>query len=153
MLIVMQPVVVRGAALDDAAALAELSRQLGYPASAVEVAMRLAPMLASDDHLVVVACAHDEGVVGWAHVFLARRVESAPFAELGGLVVEQSVRGRGVGRRLVAAAEAWAVERGVLKLRVRTRVERTDAAAFYPRLGFDPTKDQRVFDKRLADSR
>lgn len=137
---------IRTARPDDAAGLAALSAELGYPCSTDELRTRLAAVLGRDGHTVVVACEDDGAVIGWLHVFLALRVESAPFAELGGLVVAERCRRRGAGRQLVAQARAWAIRRDVRRLRVRTRVGRADAEAFYERLGFAEAKQQRVFD-------
>jgi len=83
------------------------------------------------------------------HVFLAFRVESDPFAEIGGFVVTEQHRGRGIGRLLLVAAEDWAKNHGIKKLRVRTRSTRLDAQVFYERLGFSQTKEQPVLDKSI----
>lgn len=147
----MSQVDIRSATPGDVDPLAELSTQLGYPSSVEQTAGRLAPILASDDHLVLVAESVD-GVVGWIHVFLALRVESGPFAEIGGFVVTETLRGQGIGRALLTAAEEWVRRRGVAKLRVRTRSTRHGAQAFYQRLGFAPTKEQQVLDK-VVESR
>jgi len=140
---------IRPATAEDAQALAELSGQLGYPTSAAESAQRLRTLLRSADHAVLVACSPGRAPVGWVHVFLALRLESAPFAELGGFVVAEGHRRRGVGGRLLAAAESWAAERGASKLRVRSRTDRDAARAFYVSRGFAVSKEQRVFDKEV----
>jgi GNAT superfamily N-acetyltransferase len=146
----MDQVEIRTTLPEDAAALAELSGQLGYPSSARETTDRLAPILDSDEHLVLTACDPGGSVVGWIHVFLARRVESDPFAELGGFVVTEQLRGRGIGRSLLNAAEDWVMRREIEKLRVRTRSTRRDAQAFYERLGFVESKQQNVYDKPIG---
>jgi GNAT superfamily N-acetyltransferase len=139
---------IRIAGIADAAAISELANQLGYPTSMGQAESRLDTILSSSDHTVFVACV-DRQVVGWVHVFLAKRIESGPFAELGGFVVAESHRRRGHGRRLLAAAEEWAAGRGVTMLRVRSRSERDDARAFYENFGFTIIKEQRVFDRFL----
>lgn len=145
------PVDVRGATLDDATAMARLSGELGYPTSTEEARERLAAILSSAEHLVLVARSEGE-TVGWIHAFAALRVESGRFAEVGGLVVSGRHRGAGIGRRLLAAAEAWAAGEGMEHLRVRSRSTRRDAHRFYERLGFDRTKQQDVFDKHIQES-
>jgi GNAT superfamily N-acetyltransferase len=140
---------IRTAEPGDAAALARLSGELGYTVEVATAAERLAGLARLAGHAVLVAEAAGGEVVGWVHVFAARRLESPAFAELGGLVVAEELRGRGVGWALVAAAEAWAGERGLAELRVRSNVVRDDAHRFYRRLGFAESKRQAVFRKPL----
>ena len=142
---------IRIARMSDAEAIACLSDQLGYPTSIRQSECRLAAVLSSRDHAVFVACLHAM-VVGWVHVFWAQRIESDPFAEIGGFVVAESHRRCGIGRRLLAVAEEWALESGFKKLRVRSRSNRNDARRFYENLGFAMYKEQRVFDKPLKNS-
>ena len=142
--------IIRPATLDDAPFIAELSAQLGYPGSMGQSATRLETLTQARDHVVMVACLEDGSVVGWIHVFLALRVESHVFAELGGFVVDEQHRGRGFGRFLLAAAEEWVLERDVSRLRVRPRSQRAAAHSFYRRRGFTLTKEQHVFDKELG---
>lgn len=136
---------IREATASDAAALAALSTQLGYPTNPEEAAQRLAAL---GDGAVLVA---EEGgaVLGWIHVCGIRFFQSPPFAEIGGLVVDEAARGRGVGRLLVQAAVRWAAEQGYAKLRVRSNVVREDAHRFYEREGFRRVKAQAVFDLKL----
>ncbi|MEM1212132.1 MAG: GNAT family N-acetyltransferase [Planctomycetota bacterium] len=51
------------------------------------------------------------------------------------LRVEPTARGRGVGSRLFRAAEAWAVERGCVELRVETQDINVRACRLYARQG------------------
>ena len=98
---------------------------------------------------VYVAAGADGAVVGWVHVFLAHRLVAEPFAEIGGLVVDESCRVYGVGRALMETAEAWAQERGYPQVRVRSNTIRVGAFAFYQRLGYQCIKTQNVFVKAL----
>jgi GNAT superfamily N-acetyltransferase len=148
----MDSINIRKAALTDAAAVTELSAQLGYPTSVGQLQNRLSAILNSNEHTVFVACLSEGNVIGWIHVFLTQRVESNPFAELGGLVVSEHYKRKGVGKRLLAAAEEWARQKGLLKLRVRSRIQRNDARAFYEHMGFSISKDQHVFEKPLMQN-
>lgn len=143
---------VRGAVPDDAAAIASLSGELGYPSTGSDVRRRLFDLKTAADHAVMVAEDSPGRVVGWVHVFRAPRLGGEPFAELGGLVVTESLRGRGIGRRLVEEAEVWAAARDLQTLRIRTRTTRSDTRLFYEDLGFVLTKTQVVFERHLGSS-
>jgi len=144
---------IRSATFDDAEALARLAGELGYPSSADETVQRIGRLMAAPGNSVLVAESPDGRVVGWAHVFGAARVESDGFAELGGLVVEDDLRGRGIGTRLVAAAESWALDNGYRCMRIRSRAERNDTHRFFEGLGYGCSKTQRVFDRSLSVER
>ena len=141
---------VRAMAEADVDAVHELSVQLGYTADRATTLARVRAVLASDVADAFVAVDAEGRVVGWAHVFAAPFVESGPNAELGGLVVDERVRGRGIGRALVARAEAWARERGLRELCLRSNVIRTEAHGFYQGLGFTIQKSQFKFRKEIA---
>lgn len=140
----------RKARPSDAAEIAELSEALGYPASEDEVRQRLDAIGSSSADAVFVAESSTGAVIGWIHVFVARRVESDAFAELGGLVVAETHRGSGVGSALLEAAEEWGRAREVAMLRVRSNVIREAAHGFYQAKGFERLKSQAVFSKRVA---
>ncbi|HJW09461.1 MAG TPA: GNAT family N-acetyltransferase, partial [Holophagaceae bacterium] len=70
-------------------------------------------------------------------------------AEVGGLVVDEAFRGRGLGSQLMAAAEAWAQAKGFATVRLRSRLQRERAHAFYHQLGYEETKRQVVLEKSL----
>ncbi|WP_243302593.1 GNAT family N-acetyltransferase [Geothrix oryzisoli] len=142
----MSPVSIRPARLQDAAPLADLAGHLGYPSTERDLVDRLTTMLAREDHLVLVAEKEGE-VLAWLHAFVALRVESPPFAEIGGLVVAPAARGQGVGGRLVRAALAWTDQQGLGSLRVRSNEVRRETHAFYLHLGFTAAKTQRVFSR------
>ncbi len=163
----MSGVRVRAMIAVDAERVADLCTQLGYPSTAAEVAARFAVLQASSDHAVFVATddaapppaaggrgARPEGpgtVVGFVHVHQAATLEGGPWAEIGGLVIDQAARGRRIGQLLVAAAERWAVARRYPEMRVRSNVIRERAHEFYRRLGYDVVKTQVNFRKALDE--
>jgi GNAT superfamily N-acetyltransferase len=146
----MGNMIVREADTKDAEALARLSGELGYPSSTDSTARRLAVLLGAPANGVFVAVAGDGTVLGWIHVHARHLLESDPFAELGGLVVSSGHRGKGVGKRLLAEAENWAVHNGLNRMRIRSRSTRTDAHAFYEKAGYSVDKTQHVFDKQFG---
>lgn len=137
----------------DAEALVPLCGQLGYPATRQQVERRL--VLLADradcaDQGLFGAETGEGRLVGWVHVQSRRVLESDPFAEICGLVVDEGHRGVGVGGELVAAAERWAAEHGYLTVRVRSNVIRTDTHRFYERRGYAIVKSQISFAKTLT---
>ena len=141
---------IRPARSDDVAALAELSTQLGYPASADMLRERLARVRDHGVGEVFVAADGNDRVLGWTHVVPRLHLEEAPFAELAGLVVGDGSRGAGVGAALLSAAEQWARQNGFAHFRVRSNVVRERAHRFYLREGYLERKRQVVFDKPLG---
>ena len=150
-------VFIRSATLDDAAAIAELSGQLGYPASSREIEERLAKICGHPQHGIFVAesipeHSHVGGaakVIGWLHVCERPLVEADLRAEVNGLVVGEGFRRTGAGRLLMQRAEQWAREHACRAVMLRSNVIRADAHAFYEALGYRTTKTQKAFLKEL----
>jgi len=143
-------VAIRRVMLSDAAAVAELNGQLGYPATVDEIRERIEALQGHDAvRTVLAACLGDE-VVGWVDVALSFHLQSPECALIGGLVVKDGMRGLGIGKRLCEAAEAWSREKGVSRIRVTSRSTRTDAHRFYLRDGYAEVKTSRVFEKVLC---
>ncbi|NOX33833.1 MAG: GNAT family N-acetyltransferase [Deltaproteobacteria bacterium] len=138
---------IRNATIGDCSELSELSKELGYPASEDEIRKRLNSILNSNNHIVYVAFLSDGRVIGWIHIYEAQRIESGAFSEIGGLIVSEIFRNKGVGKKLLKLAEEWTQKKNLSKLRVRSKIEREDAKKFYLNMGFSVSKKQRVFDK------
>jgi GNAT superfamily N-acetyltransferase len=130
---------IRPAESFDAAALAVLLGELGYPADATQAASRLARVAADPQAVALVACTVS-GVCGLATVHAHHALNRDEAAvQLTLLVVANGARGSGTGRCLIAAAEDWARQRGATRLVVTTAVHRAGAHAFYERLGYELT--------------
>ena len=131
----------------DALAVSLLSAQLSEQVPATEITERLALFSFRDDHGSFVA-AQDGVVAGWVDVFGVHMLISPRFfAEIGGLVVDVNARRQGVGRALMAQAEAWAWERGYAEVRLRSGLHRTEAHEFYQSIGYKLTKTSHMFRK------
>lgn len=127
---------IRTAREDDAAGLAALLEELGYPTAAERVLRRLRRLLSRDDHAVLVV-EQDQTLLGLGcvHVFPVLLADD-PVALLTALVVAASARGRGLGSSLVGELENFARSQGCTRILVTTASPRTDAHAFYERLGY-----------------
>src|SRR4051812_14262016 len=116
----------------DAAAVADLTTQLGYPASAEDIARRW-ERIDRQGHAMVFGAEVAGGTVGWIHATIVPVLESDPAAEIAGFVVDATCRSQGIGRALLDAAEDWARVAGCASMRVRSRIARERAHAFYAR--------------------
>ena len=141
---------IRSARTDDAAALAELTTQLGYPVDPVRMALRMAALLDRPDEAVLVATGERGRPIGWVHVARVAVLEADARASINGLVVDEAHRSGGLGAQLLAAAEAWARGHGLDTMLVRSRSTRERAHRFYERHGYVETKRSHVFEKRLV---
>jgi GNAT superfamily N-acetyltransferase len=139
---------IRPARLEDAPALANLATQLGYPSSSVQVEERLRRVLADPNHCVATAVSGD-AIAGWVHAYLCCLVESDPHVEVGGLVIDQTYRGIGIGTKLLEKVEEWARENCCGTVSVRSNVNRQQAHKFYLSRGYKLIKSQHAFRKQL----
>ena len=105
--------------------------------------------IAGDAHRAVLVACLDGVVVGWIDLSVEYHLQSEPAALIGGLVVAEPARGRGIGRLLCKAAEDWARAQGVARLRVRSNAIRERAHEFYLRDGYARVKTSAVFEKTI----
>jgi GNAT superfamily N-acetyltransferase len=139
----------RRATPDDAERVTELLCQLGYPAEAPAVRRRLERLMASsaDETWLVERGGEIAGLVG---LHVSESLEhDGPVAKISELVVDERLRGRGIGGALMEAAEREARRRGCVLLFLTTAERREEAHRFYRRLGFEETG--RRFAKSLVD--
>jgi len=143
-------VAVRQMRAEDASAVAALTTQLGYPSTDDGIRRRYDLIKDRWDARVFVAQHAGNIVVGWIHVQATYLLECDARAEIWGLVVAETARGTGVGRRLVEAAEEWALMRGLGVMALRSNYLRTEAHGFYEHLGYKVTKTQNAYRKNLT---
>ncbi|MCP4305100.1 MAG: GNAT family N-acetyltransferase [bacterium] len=143
----MSDIQIRPLFASDAPRVAELSRELGYEVSTNDASLRIAGLEARRE------CAYaglvDSLLVGWIHAADRRLLQEPPVLEIGGLVVAETSRGKGVGQRLVEAVNRWGRKRGHTQLFVRSNVTRSDAHGFYEVLGFVRDKTSHTFSRSI----
>jgi GNAT superfamily N-acetyltransferase len=141
--------VIRVARISDALRIAELSGQLGYPATTADITKRMRQLKNTAPNALFVAVSPGAGVIGWTHVSVTHLVESGTRAELNSLVVAEDHRSLGAGAQLLQAAETWARKHGSPSMSVRSNVLRERAHVFYQRQGYQHYKTQKAFRKTL----
>src|SRR5579872_173967 len=104
------PVEIRLAEPGDAHSIAELSAQWGYDSPFEKIKRLLDQILHHNDHVVFVLF-HENQMAGWIHGIYSLRVESDPFVEIGGLVVDKDFRRQGLGKLLIDRIIEWSLFR------------------------------------------
>ena len=144
---------IRPARLSDAAEIAELSGQLGYPASTTEISNRLSRILVDSDYFAAVAEGPDGSILGWIGAEFSLLLEIGEEIEIVGLVIRQGMRRLGIGKALLAAVEDWARARGQSSIRVRSNTTRRESHPFYERMGYERIKTQHCYRKRVGSGK
>ena len=139
---------IRRATPSDVPAIARLAAQLGGATDLDGLPARLAKIMDQATHAVFVA-EGDDGPCGFTAAEHRLVLPLGEWVELVSLLVDEPARRQGLGTQLVAAAEAWAMRRGVERVVVRSSTSRDAAHAFYPALGYDLHKTQHVYAKHM----
>ncbi|MFG1495902.1 GNAT family N-acetyltransferase [Saccharospirillum sp. HFRX-1] len=129
-------VVIREARLADAERLAELMPQLGYVIAPARLADKIADFSKSQSDAVFVA-ELDGNLVGFISCHLTPLFHQAGNSgRITSLLVEQSVRNKGIGRLLVTEAEAFFISQKCVKFEVTSGLQRSETHRFYQTLGY-----------------
>ncbi|MFL6514397.1 MAG: GNAT family N-acetyltransferase [Chthoniobacterales bacterium] len=129
-------IVIRLAEIVDAPVLAELMGELGYPTRTAEMEMRLDTILKHPGYRTFVAVI-DGGVAGMiGTAVILTHEHNSPGGRILALVVSDKARRRGIGRALIAAAEADFAAKNIRRIALNTRFHREQAHLFYENLGY-----------------
>jgi predicted N-acetyltransferase YhbS len=137
---------IRTARESDAASIAALATELGYPSTEAEILRRLQRIQMRNEGSAIVA-ELGGGVCGWITVASVNSLTASARAEVAGLIIAQTLRGMGIGSLLLQAAMSWARINGYAEVRVHSNTSRQRAHQFYEREGFDRVKTQALFRK------
>lgn len=127
---------------------AGLLKQLGYDITPEELPRRINSIKENNLGIVFIAL-KEESVVGCIHTMLVTRLAEGKCGEVVSLVVDESIRGFGVGKGLLNKSIDWLKTKEIGKVRIRCNAIRTDAHKFYLHLGYTEKKQQKVFEKNI----
>jgi GNAT superfamily N-acetyltransferase len=136
---------IRSITEQDAEAINALSRQLGYTMPFEKTLANIRSVLGAKGHDAFVAIFENK-IIGWIGVAEALQIESAPFCEIRGVIVDEQYRKHGIGKLLIEKVKQWSKENGNKTLRLRCNTIRKEAHLFYQHLGFNEIKEQKVFE-------
>ena len=146
-------ITVRAMTETDLTQVVPLCEQLGYPVTHEALAERFPHFDASTavgkSESLLVAADEKNTVLGWIHLHHSNSLLREPQTEICALVVDEKIRGQGVGKKLLAAAEEWSKIRGNSAIFLRTNIIRLNAHAFYKSQGYEHKKTWLKFLKEI----
>ena len=129
---------IRAARAEDAKQLVDLIALLEHRVDAAGVARRIAGLGAGGIPQLVAT--EGNAIVGLCGLHLMTAIHrDAPVGRVTILVVREDARGRGIGRRLVQAAEELMRARGCAFLEITSNRKLEQAHQFYETIGYDRT--------------
>lgn len=132
---------IRFARTSDVPELSRLLGELGYDIPSDVLAKRFEAFNAAGEQALVAA--DDQSptrLLGVATLHATPVLHRAgSVGRVTALVVDANLRGRGIGRALMEAAEQWAAERECVLIEVTSNQRRVDAHKFYEGLGYERT--------------
>lgn len=139
-----EAVVIRQAVAADLSDLLSLYEQLAehrgsaLPAGEIEAATLLEAIVAQPGRQLLVAEVGGE-IVGTADLLMIPNLthSGAPWASVENVVVDQDVRGRGIGRALIDEVVRRCASAGCYKVQLLSKKSRADAHEFYRSVGFE----------------
>jgi ribosomal protein S18 acetylase RimI-like enzyme len=146
---------IRAAAPDDIPQLLTLIRRYwelegitGFAALRIELLLK--ELLASPAAGSVWVAESQTALTGYLIVVLVMSLEhQGLMGEIDEFFVNPEARSQGVGEQLLAAAEAWLVRRGGVRLQLQLGVSNRRAQAFYERHGYAARAGYQLLDKPL----
>lgn len=142
---------IRKAEISDAGMLLALAEQIGYPIDLETSKKRLQQITNRKDDIFLVAENDQKQILGFVHGLNIVELLTAKTLRLGGLVVDETAREQGIGRKLMQTLEEWAKKNKFEIIIVPSNVKRLGAAKFYPKIGYKKEKQQNVFIKKFKD--
>jgi aminoglycoside 6'-N-acetyltransferase I len=146
---------IRPVELPDTAEWLRLRLALWPDADLVELERELRAIWERRDHEPVFVAERADGRLG-GMIEVSLRPSAAgcvtsPVGYIEGWFVDADLRGRGIGRTLVAAAEAWAIQAGCREMASDTTPEYPISPRAHARLGYQETTTPLHYRKTLSE--
>ena len=143
---------IKQADLQDASAVAALASELWPNHEPGELEREMIPLLRGQDAAIFLYM-QTQTPVAFAQCQLRRDyvegTESSPVGYLEGIYVRQAYRKQGIARKLLAACESWAEEKGCLEFASDCEITNEESLCFHLNVGFLEANRIICFTKKL----
>lgn len=131
----MKEIIIREARIEDAAAIATLLKQLGYPTSESKAIEKI--RFHSQPTYKLLVAEIESSSIGYIalHYYDTMHWEK-PIGRITSFCVDEKWRSMGVGIALLKASEKYFAENGCQKIEVSSNKRRTETHQFYLRRGY-----------------
>ncbi len=138
----------RLATTDDQSSIAILLSEMRGHAVEARDLEQLSHFSGSNDRAVIVAT-DDHAIVGMAALNLVYKIPKIE-CRIDEVIVSETVRGKGYGKKLMAACEKWAWDRNANIIELTSRPSREAANGLYKSLGFS-LRETNVYTKKQEE--
>lgn len=143
---------IKKATRDDVIYIANLALQLWNGHTQQELADEFFQLIDRKDATIFLAFTNDNAI-GFAQCQLrydyVEGTDSSPVGYLEGIFVENPFRKQGLGRKLIAACEQWAKDKGCLEFASDCELNNTDSLSFHLHSGFEEANRIICFVKKI----
>lgn len=121
---------------------------LGYDYPPDKTKENLSEFVKRAEHIILVYTVYSRAV-GYIHIQEYQTIYSDKYYNCLGLAVLDEYKRQGIGKALLAEAEKQAKVNGAVGIRINSGASRVSAHEFYKTCGYEDTKTQKNFKKKL----
>ena len=113
--------------------------ELGYPEQKHEDIYKRLEIIKKDDNYQTLVCCMGQHIVGFIGLCKFVTYEKEDYISILSLVVSEQYQQKGIGKLLLSEAKKYAIDNGVMQIRVSCAFHRKYAHHFYEKNGFERT--------------
>lgn len=141
--------IIRKAKLEDYVEIQKLNKEeMEYEFSIEDTRKQLKKIISSQKDLFLVATINDK-VVGYIHANDYDCTYAPHMKNIMGIAVSSDYKRQGIGKGLLSSVEKWGLEDNAEMIRLVSGSERKEAHMFYTNCGYNSSKQQKNFKKRI----
>lgn len=106
-------------------------------------------LILQDTHNSLLIARDERQILGFVQIVKSMQLGLEPYYEVAELLIKEAERGKGIGKRLLARAEAFAIEHNVYETKLCSQVHRSRAHVFYENNGYEFCKISQFYEKNL----